>query len=191
MREVSVKTEYTQDNMLKFFKFNLFSRNKAVVIGFISLYAALFAFNIYNVVAKLSRGTKLGMNDYLAIVIVVFCSYWIYSRFFIMPKKLAKRNDTGKTLVSEVVVSDSGLSINISDADGSDSQTLAYSEIFKVYETEGFFYVFRTKAYAYILDKNGCTQGSVEGLRALFSAHCTKKQYKNGTLPAPAKTEEK
>lgn len=191
MREVSVKTEYTQDNMLKFFKFNLFSRNKAVVIGFISLYAALFAFNIYNVVAKLSRGTNLGMNDYLAIVIVVFCSYWIYSRFFIMPKKLAKRNDTGKTLVSEVVVSDSGLSINISDADGSDSQSLAYSEIFKVYETEGFFYVFRTKAYAYILDKNGCTQGSAEGLRALFSAHCTKKQYKNGTLPAPAKTEEK
>ena len=30
MREVSVRTEYTQENMLKFFKFNLFSRNKAV-----------------------------------------------------------------------------------------------------------------------------------------------------------------
>ena len=52
MREVSVRTEYTQENMLKFFKFNLFSRNKAVVIGFIVLYAALFVFNIYNVVAK-------------------------------------------------------------------------------------------------------------------------------------------
>ena len=52
MREVSVRTEYTQENMLKFFKFNLFSRNKAVVIGFIVLYAALFVFNIYNVVAN-------------------------------------------------------------------------------------------------------------------------------------------
>ena len=148
MREVSVRTEYTQENMLKFFKFNLFSRNKAVVIGFIVLYAALFVFNIYNVVAKLTNGIKLGMNDYIAIVIVIFCSYWIYSRFFIMPKKLARKNDTGKTLVSDVTVSDDGLSISISDADGSDSQTLSYSEIFKIYETDGFFYVFRTKAYA-------------------------------------------
>jgi hypothetical protein len=191
MREVSVRTEYTQENMLKFFKFNLFSRNKAVVIGFIVLYAALFVFNIYNVVAKLTNGIKLGMNDYIAIVIVIFCSYWIYSRFFIMPKKLARKNDTGKTLVSDVTVSDDGLSINISDADGSDSQTLSYSEIFKIYETDGFFYVFRTKAYAYILDKNGCTSGNSEGLRALFSAHCTKKQYKNGTFTASVQTEEK
>ena len=127
MREVSVRTEYTQENMLKFFKFNLFSRNKAVVIGFIVLYAALFVFNIYNVVAKLTNGIKLGMNDYIAIVIVIFCSYWIYSRFFIMPKKLARKNDTGKTLVSDVTVSDDGLSISISDADGSDSQTFTAS----------------------------------------------------------------
>ena len=153
MREVSVRTEYTQENMLKFFKFNLFSRNKAVVIGFIVLYAALFVFNIYNVVAKLTNGIKLGMNDYIAIVIVIFCSYWIYSRFFIMPKKLARKNDTGKTLVSDVTVSDDGLSISISDADGSDSQTLSYSEIFKIYETDGFFYVFRTKRHAFLFGK--------------------------------------
>ena len=120
------------------------------------------------------------MNDYIAIVIVIFCSYWIYSRFFIMPKKLARKNDTGKTLVSDVTVSDDGLSISISDADGSDSQTLSYSEIFKIYETDGFFYV-----------KNGCTSGNSEGLRALFSAHCTKKQYKNGTFTASVQTEEK
>ena len=50
MREVSVRTEYTEANMLKFFKFNIFSRNKAVVIGFIVVYAVLFAFNIYNIV---------------------------------------------------------------------------------------------------------------------------------------------
>ena len=98
MREVSVRTEYTQENMLKFFKFNLFSRNKAVVIGFIVLYAALFAFNIYNVAAKLTSGIKLGMNDYIAIVIVIFCSYWIYSRFFIMPKKLARKTIRAKRL---------------------------------------------------------------------------------------------
>ena len=45
MREVSVRTEYTQENMLKFFKFNLFSRNKAVVIGFIVLIGYIPAFS--------------------------------------------------------------------------------------------------------------------------------------------------
>lgn len=190
MREVSVRTEYTEANMLKFFKFNIFSRNKAVVIGFIIVYAVLFAFNIYNIVFKLMSGIKLGASDFIAVAVLVFCSYWIYSRFFIMPKKLAKHNSGSKTLVSDVTVSDEGISVYISDSEGSDSQTITYSEIYKVYETDDFFYLFRTKSYAYILDKNGCTKGSAEGIRALFTEHCTKKQFKNGTHTASVKTEE-
>ena len=169
MREVSVRTEYTEANMLKFFKFNIFSRNKAVVIGFIVVYAVLFAFNIYNIVFKLMSGIKLGASDFIAVAVLVFCSYWIYSRFFIMPKKLAKHNSGSKTLVSDVTVSDEGISVYISDSEGSD---------------------LRTKSYAYILDKNGCTKGSAEGIRALFTEHCTKKQFKNGTHTASVKTEE-
>ena len=55
MREVSVRTEYTEANMLKFFKFNIFSRNKAVVIGFIVVYAKWLALIAVNI--SLGKGT--------------------------------------------------------------------------------------------------------------------------------------
>ncbi len=45
-----------------------------------------------------------------------------------------------------------------------------YKSVYKIYETKDCFYIYITKMQAYILDKNGFTNGSCDDLRAMLRA---------------------
>lgn len=185
MNETLIKTTYTEENRLKFFRFNIFTRNRGVVIGFTALYAVLLIYNIVRIIMNLSAGKSLGMAEIISLVIILFCAYWIYSRFFTMPKKMAKRDMDKPMIVSEVTLSEDCIHVDVKSGSSAseDSKDFPYAELNKVYETKDFFYVFVTKSYAYMLDKSGIEKGSVEDAENIFSEKLTKKQFKGGKLP--------
>lgn len=92
-----------------------------------------------------------------ALTIIVFGGYRLFGPIMFYKKEITRTSIT-KEKVFKFYFYDKYFKIR----DNLNYDTIPYFKLYKVFETENFFYLYLNKKYSFIIDKAGFTQGTSE-----------------------------
>ena len=113
-----------------------------------------------------------------ALAIVGFVGY----RFF-NPLLIYKKESTAKAITKEKTFKFYFYNSYFKVRDNLQFDTVPYHKLYKVFETNDYFYLYLTKQYSFIIDKNNFTLGSAEEF-SLFLKSKFRFRYSNVTKPS-------
>lgn len=157
---IRAKTHYTEKLLKDFAKFNFFVRPKF-----------LMAFLIIIEVAIAVVFTMFGIKDFdwATTITGVFCflisPLMIISSYYSAVKSL--RNTLSGTIV-EYEFDKTELRTKATNTGVNGEGTISYKTIYKIYETDEYFYIYTSKYSAIILRKSDIIEGSPEKLKNLL-----------------------
>lgn len=157
---IRAKTHYTEKLLKDFAKFNFFVRPKF-----------LMAFLIIIEVAIAVVFTIFGIKDFdwATTITGVFCflisPLMIISSYYSAVKSL--RNTLSGTIV-EYEFDKTELRTKATNTGVNGEGTISYKTIYKIYETDEYFYIYTSKYSAIILRKSDIIEGSPEKLKNLL-----------------------
>ncbi len=106
----------------------------------------------------------------LCLVVFVFISFvsllWTY---YCLPKIQYNSMVKMKNFRDEYFFSDETLTDIVTDEEYNEKTEIRYSMLFMVYETSKYFFIFRNKTQAYLVDKSTIEGGSAEDIRNKLS----------------------
>jgi len=92
-----------------------------------------------------------------ALVIILFTSYRIFNPSFLYKKEQNKKSITNEKIF-RFYFYDKYFKIR----DNLNYDIIPYFRLYKVFETENFFYLYFNKKYSFVVDKNGFTHGTAD-----------------------------
>lgn len=163
--EVIAKTKINHEAVEAMVYASIFKKKNPKVFGVIFVVAAVIFF-----MATIAMAIIDPESDYYSILktVAIILMTWAFI-YFRLPKISYKQ--MGKVAESEnyYVFSDVGISVtNEGDCSHGESE-YTYEAIERVIETKKYFFIFINKAQAYIVAKDGITNGSAEDLRSILS----------------------
>ena len=144
---------------------NIFKKQNPKVFGVI-----LVVLSIISLAETIALSIIDSGSDYHFIlrIFTVILFAWTFM-YFRLPKISYKQMGKTAESVNNFVFSDETISVtNEGDCSHGESE-YTYEAIERVIETKKYFFIFIHKAQAYIVSKEGITNGSVEDLRSLLS----------------------
>lgn len=111
-----------------------------------------------------------GRNLKISIAGIIWCAF-VYVYMFIVNPRITYKNFRKKYGNAPVKfnVNEQSMGISIENPDGSWDIRKNYRDIFKITETEKYFFIHIKRNEAYILKKCGISQGTSEDIRTIFS----------------------
>lgn len=111
-----------------------------------------------------------GKNFKIPIAGIIWCAF-VYLYMFIVNPRLTYKNFRKKYGNSSVkyTLNEKSMGISIENTDGTWDIRKNYRDIFKITETDRYFFIHVKRNEAYILKKTGIFQGSAEDIRTIAS----------------------
>ena len=109
---------------------------------------------------------------------MIFCIALFNFMWFLMPKVNFEKRKLAKNVKNEYIFSEDDFQMSSNSIESSSSSKIKYSQIYKIYETKDYFYLFLDKASAAIVKKSGIENASTEDLRNLFESNLSKDKFK-------------
>ena len=111
-----------------------------------------------------------GRNLKISIAGIIWCVF-VYVYMFIVNPRLTYKNFKKKFGNARVkyTLNEKSMGISIENSDGFFDIRKNYRDIFKFTETEKYFFIHIKRNEAYILKKNGISQGTAEDIRSIVS----------------------
>ena len=145
------KTKYTKETYAKYLQFhqNKFG-NRYTFTTIVTILLLSFC-----IITNLQYYNK-SLAFILLIVLLFFCSY----RFF-HPIKLVKKELKTEKFEREKEFTFKFYEKFFTISDTKNLEKIRYWQLYKIYETEAFFYIYIDKSHAFLLDKSTFTKGNV------------------------------
>ena len=155
-------TRYTEEQYWKFLKFHdskygIQYRILTIIVSIIILYMVAA-----NIVAK-----NITLVYILFIAFVIFLLYRYFSQ-----EKIVKDEIKGESLQKQKEYTFTFFENSINIQDNSQKQNIPYKQIYRVFETKEYFYMYTDKTHSLMLSKSGFEVGTSEDF-AIFM----KKKY--------------
>ena len=167
-RTKSTQREDTQKIYRDFFRFHTWNRLKWAYILFVVFGAVLLTASMFLL--------AMGSNDYLLIGCSIFLAAFIliYPWFaYLLPYRMWKSSYKYWGLTSTFSFYPDNMEIR----NEQQQTSIYYNQLYRVYETAGYFYFYLNKMSAFIVSKDSFIQGTSEGLRSFLQQEL-KEQYK-------------
>lgn len=145
-------TTYTPEIYHEFVKFH----NKKYNFKYHLYTLAILICIIFCMVSQFLNN-NIFMGILFVFVMVIFLLYRVYHPYF-LTKKEASSDKVKKQLRNTYSFYDKYMEIKNSN----DTIKLKYHKLYKIFETENYFYLYLNKTYSFVLDKNSFSVGSSE-----------------------------
>lgn len=157
---IRAKTHYTEKLLKDFAKFNFFVRPKFLMAFLIIIEVAIaVVFTIFGIKDFDWATTITGIFCFLISPLMIISSYYSAVK--------SLRNTLSGTIV-EYEFDKTELRTKATNTGVNGEGTISYKTIYKIYETDEYFYIYTSKYSAIILRKSDIIEGSPEKLKNLL-----------------------
>jgi hypothetical protein len=120
-----------------------------------------------------------GYNRTLVVCLTVLILYLFLQAYlyFFSPKAHYKSNRGLANLRNDFEFGESGITVRSVNANTDGTSTWNYDVLYKAYETKDSFYLYVNRLQAFIVSKDGFTEGSATELSVLLSGKLPPKKY--------------
>lgn len=169
--EIKVKSHYTLDSFKAFVRASTFKKFNPVkcLVAFAVIWFLGVAVSIADLIL-------IGDSTFILILILLALAafIWLYM-YFGFPILMYKSQQQLQNAEAEFTFRDNEILIYATNGLASDNSVVSYLAVTKVMETSEYFFIFISKSNAYIVDKSGLSDESIESIRAKLSSVQTVK----------------
>lgn len=166
--EIKTSTVYTYEAFKDFYRFSVFQGK----YGKIGKYVLL----IFCPVALIFLSMQL--KDFIILFLFIsFIFIYAFIFYFIMPKKAYKTQLNVFNGSNVIIFKSDEIKVTITNCGFSANSSIQYFALYKIYETEKYFYLYLNKRAAYVIAKTGINNGTIEELRAFLKKKLGQKGY--------------
>lgn len=172
--DISAFSEYNRDTMKKFLRFNMFKGKFYKITPYI--YGFLVAvFIITSILYQAMIKFDLFMT---AATVILTAAYTVQLvMFYYYPTAKLKNRDEKKSASTFYIFRDDSFEYYNSKTGKEKSMSLSYSNLFKVFETKEFFYLYINKKGAFIVDKKTLKEEDIPTVSAVLKEKSGKGKY--------------
>ena len=169
--EFTIKTVYSYETLLNFNSFYARSRKGfwGIVIALDILYSAF--------ISVIFGAFGFDEDLFFAWLFLMLITALYLVIYFVLPRFKLKKSPL-LDAVCIVTFTDEKIIIDAETAHSTESVEIKYSGIVKVMEDDEYFYLFRTKNNANIIDKNGFITGNAEAFKDFLRGKIEPKNFK-------------
>ena len=172
---IKASTVYDYETTRELYRFSIYkSKNPKIFLVLFNVCALI-------VVALFIVNFSIFSYDYSILVcmlIMIFCIALFNFMWFLMHKVNFEKRKLAKNAKNEYIFNEDDFEMSSNSIESSSSSKIKYSQIYKIYETKDYFYLFLDKASAAIVEKSGIENASAEDLRNLFESNLSKDKFK-------------
>lgn len=171
--EIKASSKYDWETVREF---NLFHQVKCRLW----LYVVFIVLVIFNVLClALLTACDLLTTPLIALEFVVFYScFMVLLKVFIIPKIRFNKNKIFHNVENTFVFEEYAMRADQYGENASSSSSVRYAVIWRIYETDRFFYIYVSSRQAYVVDKSTVTGNTAEGLRMFLVKAVGMSKYK-------------
>ncbi len=171
--EIKASSKYDWETVREF---NLFHQVKRRLW----LYIILIVLVIFNALgfALLAACNLLTMPLIALEFIVLYSCFMVVFRVFILPKIRFNKNKMFHDAENTFVFGEYMMQADQYGENASSASYVRYAAIWRIYETDGFFYIYVNSRQAYVVDKGTVTGNTAEGLRMFLVKAVGMSKYK-------------
>ena len=168
MNEVTFTYQRTKEDIFKHAVWHRMIKNKL----FMALNLVFPLFGIYALVTSFQLETT---NTIQYVAIVYLMLYPVFTYFFIKYRvnQIFKNPDV-KVDTTTFTINTAG--VNVSSEQG--AHLLPWENVFQVYETKGYFYIYIDKTNSLLVNKENLGEGNTAALKEIFKNNLTSIQIK-------------
>lgn len=171
--EIKATSKYDWETVREF---NLFHQVKRRLW----LYIVLIVLVIFSVLgfALLAACNLLTIPLVALEFIVFYCCFMVVFRVFILPKIRFNKNKVFHDAKNTFVFGEYVMQADQYGENASSAASVRYAAIWRIYETDRFFYIYINSRQAYVVDKSTVTGNTAEGLRMFLVKAVGMSKYK-------------
>lgn len=170
--KIEASTVFTEANVLRFQIFNIRKGNK--YIDLISQGILILGISICIVYMTF---VKYDPVIFMALICLLMMAGFLYYMRKSMPKSFIKASKEIIGARNDFVFEDENFNVTSASAEKKGESVYSYEDINRVYETDGYFYIYVSKRKALIVDKNGIAGGKTKELRDTFLKKLPPKRF--------------
>lgn len=174
--EIKITTVYDYETYKKFYQFGLFRGKYHKIRKWVLLIFCPTVLIDYFRKMFFSNEHIFLFNKIAFVIILAACLY-LFLLYFIMPKIFYGSQKKFIDGLVDFIFTDDKIKIKSLSAKYSGSSEFQYDLLYKVYETNDFFYLYLRKRSAYILRKVDINLDIVDNLRELLNKKLSPKKY--------------
>lgn len=165
--EIKASTTYTFKILRDFHYFHSFHAQSTKIIFSSTIILLVILLMTQNLV------TSMPMIFALLSIMIVLPAMFLLSPYFTIKKKNKLLGTT-----QNYVFRRADFTCRKDGGDGSDAKTIAYSDVFRLFETKTFFYIYLSKYVAYLVDKSSMKPGEIKSLKDCFAKKIDARKLK-------------
>ena len=170
-------TVYSSDCMKEFYKAHRKGYFRSLVILYLIICPVVILLWVNALYRHIHSGLPIPPSTISVTAVMVFCACIHFILVPILQKRGMKKHPAHEATVTFCFTEDHFNEQTVS-ATVNSSTTLQYAAIHKVTESANQIYLYNTANSAYVVSKNGFTQGTVDDLKALLRAKLEPKKIK-------------